>query len=236
MKIFCLALMSTLLLAFCLTGSALAHAKFVKSEPPPDSVLTVAPKQVTIWFTEELDTRLGVIKVFDAAGAQVDLGNSKVDLNDRKQLSVGLKPLSAGVYTVKWHAVSDDDKGETDGEFKFTVNVQATPSIAPTTAPTLATAVPSPTALPTAARVTPEPFPSIPIATPTPRAAAPTPVQQPTAQPTTVSPAAPLTTPQKPSTPVANTAASDLTLLLIGLSLIVLVAGAVLVLRRSSVK
>ena len=56
-------------------NTALAHAKFVKSDPVPDSVLNVAPTQVTIWFSEELDTRASLIKVFDSSGAQVDLAD-----------------------------------------------------------------------------------------------------------------------------------------------------------------
>lgn len=207
MKNFRFAWLLACALALAMTGVAFAHAKFVKSDPAPDSVLTGAPKQVTVWFTEELDTKASLIKVFDAANAQVDLGNSKVNLDDRKQIAVSLKPLTNGVFTVKWHAVADDDKGESDGEFKFTVQVPTTPTVAPTTAPSSAstpTTVP-PTATPLPPTTTPLP------ATPT-RAVSPTTVPTPT--------------------PPATSASLDPTLLLIVLSVVVLGLGAFVVLRK----
>jgi len=148
-----------LVVALMLASSAhaLSHAKFVKSEPAPDAVLSSPPSLVTIWFSEELDTRASTVKVFDALGAQVDLNNVKVNLDDRKQLSIGLKPLSNGTYTVKWHAVSDDDKGETDGDFIFSINTQATPTVLAPSAPTAA-ATPQSTLSPT---VVPSVTPSI---------------------------------------------------------------------------
>ncbi|MBI1799999.1 MAG: copper resistance protein CopC [Chloroflexi bacterium] len=198
------ALLGALALTLLLTGQALAHAKFVKSEPAPDSVLTVAPAAVTIWFSEELDTKASVIKVLDGSGAQVDLGNSKVNLDDRKQLSVGLKPLGSGTYTVKWHVVADDDKGESDGDFKFTVQaaLQATPTALP------------PTSQPT----TPPP-----TATPTPTAIPPT---------ATPPPATPTSLPLPTQTPTAGATGADLALPLMALSVVVLAAGAFLVLRK----
>ncbi len=156
MKHFRLALLGALLLLGLLTTIALAHAKFVKSEPAPDSTLTSAPSNVKIWFSEELDTKQSNIKVFNAAGAQVDNADSKVNLNERTLITVTLKSaLANGVYMVKYHAVSDDDKGETDGDFKFTLNMQATPS-APTPAATVSATL-APTALPIN---TPAPTPS----------------------------------------------------------------------------
>ncbi len=139
-------------LALALSTSASAHAKFVRSEPAPDALLNAPPSHVTIWFSEELDTHTSTIKVLDARSAQVDLNNSQVNLDDRTQLSVGLQPLTDGAYRVQWHAVSADDKAETDGDFQFTLNRQATPAVptprAPTPPPTLppgSTAVPPPT-------------------------------------------------------------------------------------------
>ena len=145
-------------------NTALAHAKFVKSEPVPDSVLNVAPTQVTIWFSEELDTRASLIRVFDAVGAQVDLGNSKVNLDERTRLSVGLKSLANGAYIVKWHSVSAADTDVLEGQFNFAVAISqtastslaltalpatATPSVPPASSTPLPTAVAAPTALST---------------------------------------------------------------------------------------
>src|SRR5512143_2844647 len=154
MKRLLFSILAALGLIVLMSAVALAHAKFVKSDPAPDSTVMTAPLTVTIWFDEELDTKQSSIKVTDAGGAQADLGNSKVNLNERTQMTVGLKsPLANGVYTVSWHAVTADDGGITDGQFKFTVAASA-----PTTAPTLA-------ATPTLAPGTPT---GAPVATTTP--------------------------------------------------------------------
>ena len=207
-------------LMFLLAASVMAHGKFVKSEPAPDSVLTVAPKEVRIWFNEELDTKDSNVKVFNAAGAQVDLGNSKVNLEDRKQIAVGLQPvLPNGVYTVKWHAVTDDDKGITEGEFKFTVNAP-TPTPPPTAVPTATVIAPTPTLPPTL--------------TPTATSAPPSPTPVPaTATPTRVVPT-PTPSPSGRGTGGEGTPATgfDPALVLMALSVVVLGAGAFVVLRR----
>ncbi|MBI5876794.1 MAG: copper resistance protein CopC [Chloroflexi bacterium] len=146
-------------------GVALAHAKLVKSDPAADSTVTTAPQTVTIWFNEELDTKLSNIKVQDPGGAPVDLGNSKVNLDDRKQLTVGLKqPLANGVYTVIWHAVTPDDGGISDGRFKFTLAVSGQPAAATSapvqTAPTIAPAQATTSSSPSTSPVTSAPSPA----------------------------------------------------------------------------
>jgi len=110
-----------------LAGTAAAHAKFSKAEPGPGSTLKVAPKTVRIWFsvsgTEELAPKLSAITVWDSRGRRVDDRKGSVDLTDmvRRSLITRLKPIGPGTYTVRWKAVSSEDKDVAQGSFKFTV-------------------------------------------------------------------------------------------------------------------
>ncbi len=109
-------------------AAVLAHAEFKKAEPASNSTMKVSPKVVKIWFTQELDPKGSRISVLDAARKQVDDGKGGVDLDDmdRMTLIAKLKPLSPGVYTVKWRVVSAEDKDVGEGSFRFTVVPPAT--------------------------------------------------------------------------------------------------------------
>ncbi len=113
---------------------AVGHAEYDRSEPAADSVVTVAPTQVRIWFTQELFRRQGEnrIEVAAADGTRVDQGDVTIDDDDRKLMRVSLvAALPAGIYTVHWYALSAEDGHAGEGEFTFTVD-SAVHSAAPT--------------------------------------------------------------------------------------------------------
>lgn len=117
-------------------GIAFAHAEIDHCTPGVGSTVTSAPSEIVCVMTEEIDPKQSTMSVTDASGAQVDKKDAHVDLNDadRKTLVVSLDTsmVKDGVYTVKWHTVTPDDNGVTDGTFQFTVgNAAATPQ--PTT-------------------------------------------------------------------------------------------------------
>jgi methionine-rich copper-binding protein CopC len=102
-------------------ATAGAHPKMVRSRPASNAHLTSPPSKIQVWFHEELDAKGSRLTVWNEQNEQVDRGDSKVSLDDRKLIEVGLKPLPPGRYTVKWRAMADDDKGVTQGKFAFTV-------------------------------------------------------------------------------------------------------------------
>lgn len=102
-------------------ATASAHPKLIRSRPAPNAFLTRPPAKVQVWFHEELDTKGSKLTVWDQHQEQVDRGDSKVSLDDRTLIEVGLKPLGPGKYVVKWRAMADDDKFVTQGGFPFTV-------------------------------------------------------------------------------------------------------------------
>lgn len=133
------ALMIALGFALLTSGIASAHAEFVSSTPAPDSTLTVAPSTVVIAFSEELNADGNTITVKDAAGAQVDNGDTALDKSDadRKTVMVSLKSgLGEGKYTVDWKNSSADGHAE-EGSYSFTVKaVSPSNPSKPTTLPT----------------------------------------------------------------------------------------------------
>lgn len=117
----------TMLSGLTQRGYVSAHAKILRAEPAPGSSVNIAPKAVRIWFTlsgnEELDPERSRISVLDSTGRRVDDGKGGADLNDldRRSMIVRLKPLKAGVYTVKWKAVAAPDLSVAHGAFQFRV-------------------------------------------------------------------------------------------------------------------
>ena len=104
-----------------LAATAWAHPSLVRSLPAPNASLTRSPTTVQLWFNEELDPKGSKLTVWSETGEQVDQGSSKVSLDDRAVIVVGLQPLSPGRYTVKWRAMADDDREVTQGSFTFRV-------------------------------------------------------------------------------------------------------------------
>jgi methionine-rich copper-binding protein CopC len=104
---------------------AFAHAKIDHCTPAAGSTVAQAPSQVVCVMTEEIDTKLSTLSVWDANGNQVDKRDAHVDLNDadHKTLLVSLDTaqVTNGLVTVKYHTVTPDDGGITDGSFQFVV-------------------------------------------------------------------------------------------------------------------
>jgi len=101
----------------------MAHAMLDRATPPVGSSVKAAPGRVELWFTERLEPAFSNVKVLDAAGRQVDRGDSKVDSDDPEHLSVSLSALPSGRYRVVWRVISVDTH-VTEGDFTFEVAPQ----------------------------------------------------------------------------------------------------------------
>lgn len=109
-----------LTLASLAPAGAWAHAYLVKAIPAQRAVLYAAPARVQLWFNERLEPRFCSVAVTDAAGKSVDQADLQVPAGDPRQLSIGLAPLAAGTYTVKYRVLSVDGH-VMEGRFTFTV-------------------------------------------------------------------------------------------------------------------
>ena len=108
------------------TATALAHALLVRSIPEANATLDRAPAQIELFFSEAVDPSFSSIKVLDAQGQAVDNNDSKVDPADPTHLTVSLRSLPDGIYTVSWNTLSEVDSHVTQGSFPFAVgNVDA---------------------------------------------------------------------------------------------------------------
>jgi copper resistance protein C len=100
--------------------TALAHAMLDHAMPPVGSSQSVAPREVLLSFTEDLEPTFSTIEVRSESGAVVSSGNAQVDSKQRTQLRVPLKPLPPGTYKVIWRVLSVDTH-RTQGNFTFRV-------------------------------------------------------------------------------------------------------------------
>ena len=99
------------------TGQAAAHAFLERAEPRVGNKVATPPQQVTLWFTEKLETAFSSLTVTNAAGQRVDTGKARVSGN---QISISVRPGGTGTYRVNWHVLSADTH-RTDGDFTFQV-------------------------------------------------------------------------------------------------------------------
>lgn len=101
--------------------SVSAHALLIRSIPAANAVLEKSPIQVELFFSEPLEAELSSITVYDLNNLIVDGGDVRVDLADPTRMTISLRSLKDGVYTVTWKAVSTIDGHQSVGTFPFAV-------------------------------------------------------------------------------------------------------------------
>ena len=108
-------------LALVRPAAAVGGLAPMEEEPNKGNVLTVAPIEVTMEFGADIDPAKSGFTVTDEHGRDATVEKSKLSKTDPRMLTVGLRqPLDAGVYSVKWHAVSPSGQ-KNHGGYNFTV-------------------------------------------------------------------------------------------------------------------
>ncbi|MEV0774587.1 copper resistance protein CopC [Streptomyces sp. NPDC050428] len=105
-----------------LSGTASAHAALTSSNPKDGAVVDVAPRDVTLTFSEQIAMGDDSIRVLDPSSKRVDVAKMR-DLSQggTVRYAVDLKPgLPDGTYTVAWQAVSADSH-PVSGAFTFSI-------------------------------------------------------------------------------------------------------------------
>jgi methionine-rich copper-binding protein CopC len=113
----------TLILFLMFPAIASAHAFLDHAEPKVGSTDNVAPKQLTLHFTQAVEPSFSSVKVTDADGKQVDKGDTTVDSNDGTRVTLSLQDLPPGTYKVEWKVTSVDTH-KTHGSFNFSVKTK----------------------------------------------------------------------------------------------------------------
>lgn len=124
-----LALLALVVAALAFPSPASAHAEYKSSVPAKGAILTGAPAQVEITFTEDIRKTAGTydIQVNRDRGALATAGPAVIDESDPSKVSVPLKAnLVPGRYVVRWKNVSDGDGDPEEGGLSFYVKTQPT--------------------------------------------------------------------------------------------------------------
>jgi methionine-rich copper-binding protein CopC len=98
---------------------AWAHAFPQAEQPLVGSTVSTPPSRVTITYDAPIESLFAKLEVLDQAGQEQAQGPPAVG-PDHRTLSVKLKPLKPGDYTVKWSVVAEDGH-RTEGSYNFTV-------------------------------------------------------------------------------------------------------------------
>jgi copper resistance protein C len=104
----------------CASTAAFAHAQLEKATPAVGGTV-VSASEIRLEFSEGVEPRFSGATLAGPGGANVRLGQGKVEGSDNRALILPIaEALAAGAYTVHWRAVSIDTH-HTQGTFQFTV-------------------------------------------------------------------------------------------------------------------
>ena len=100
---------------------AFAHAFVDHAVPAVGSTVHDPPREIAIWFTQELEPAFSTITLQDAKGnAIAAAAKNAVDPSNRTLLRLPVPALAPGKYRVVWHVLSIDSH-VTEGDFTFDV-------------------------------------------------------------------------------------------------------------------
>jgi methionine-rich copper-binding protein CopC len=101
-------------------SSAIAHAFLDNAIPKVGSVVTAAPKDIRIQFTQPVEAAFSHITLFTRDGQMVAVSQATTDPSDQTELTATItSTLAPGPYEVRWDVVSVDTH-RTKGHFPFT--------------------------------------------------------------------------------------------------------------------
>ena len=118
---------------------ASAHAGLGAASPAIGAEIGATPKFVRLLFSEQPEASLSDIRVSDASGASYQRGAVQPVPGTPLALSVPVRALPRGVYTVDWRVVSAVDGHATSGSYAFGVRVKPTGAAATTSTTSPAT-------------------------------------------------------------------------------------------------
>ncbi len=120
-RLFLLAFPLALSLFFLFPVTSYAHAILLRSDPARDAVLTSAPAEIRMWFSEDLNPGISKAVILMANQHLADTTYA-VSNSDTKEMDVTIQNgLPAGVYLVIWRTQSADDGHILSGSFLFKV-------------------------------------------------------------------------------------------------------------------
>lgn len=119
-----LVLILPVLVVLTAAAPAGAHGILKRASPPPGTSVDAPPKTVTLVFNEPVDRVYSSATVVDASGRSIS-GRAVVSA-DGLTMTVPLN-AGAGIFTVRWHVLSQLDGHTTNGRFRFAVRAARLP-------------------------------------------------------------------------------------------------------------
>jgi copper transport protein len=103
------AMLAVCLAMLCAAPATFAHAQLLGTSPGSGATVGAQPKQVIFKFGESVSGTLGAIRVYNAAGNEIDDADVSHPAGNQHSLGVGLKPsLPDGTYTATYRVISAD--------------------------------------------------------------------------------------------------------------------------------
>jgi copper transport protein len=103
------AMFAVCLALLCAAPGAFAHAQLLGTSPGSGATVAAQPKRVIFKFGESVGGTLGAVRVYDAAGNEVDDADVSHPAGNQHSLGVGMKPgLPDGTYTATYRVISAD--------------------------------------------------------------------------------------------------------------------------------
>lgn len=104
---------------------ASAHAILESSSPAASQTLAASPEQITLDFSEAVETSFSRIQLFDSDEKEIPIGSVVRSPTDDSVISADVPELDDGVYVVVWRVVSVDGH-PVNGAFPFSVGAGTT--------------------------------------------------------------------------------------------------------------
>ncbi|MFE0675260.1 copper resistance CopC/CopD family protein [Streptomyces sp. NPDC058867] len=116
-------------------GTASAHAALSGTDPADGSVVSTAPRQLTLTYTESVGLLADSVRVLGPDGRRLELGDAEHAGGSSKVRVTLPRSLDQGTYTVAWRVVSADSH-PVSGAFTFSVGKPSPTPVALDTGPT----------------------------------------------------------------------------------------------------
>jgi copper transport protein len=98
-----------------------AHAVLVRSLPAANAELAQSPTQIDLWLSEPLEAGFSQARLLASDGREVSAGAVIIDPADPLHMTLPVRPIPPGIYTVSWRTLSKADGHAYSGSFPFSV-------------------------------------------------------------------------------------------------------------------
>ncbi len=104
---------------------ALAHVTLIRAEPDDGAILTIAPLELQLWFSEPIVARVSAVHLVDEQNQPVADISLRSDSSDADTLRMTMPLLKPGAYTLFWKVLAEEDGHFSQGFTSFSVGKQA---------------------------------------------------------------------------------------------------------------